>query len=261
VTYAGMLRAVAVARQDAPALTFIDRSLDYGELLDGGTRRAQELRALGIGRGDRFGVLLPNCPELIELLLGGAMIGAAPAATLISAYGMTELCGTLAYSHLEDTLEQRLTTCGHLLPSWEARIVDPETGPPVGAGLEGELGLLLFHGRLKDVLKVGGENVSALEVESFLATHPAVKLAQVVGFPDDRYGEVPAAFIEVVPGATVSEAELVDFCDGRIARFKTPRHVRFVTEWPMSSTKVQKFRLRDGLVAELTGSLNQPNNR
>ncbi|HWH19304.1 MAG TPA: class I adenylate-forming enzyme family protein, partial [Solirubrobacterales bacterium] len=442
VTYAGMFRAVAAARRDAPALSFIDRSLSYGELLDGGTRRARELRALGIGRGDRFGVLLPNCPELIELFLGGAMIGAAmvpintrfkavelahvcadaeigalfttdaidehadlksllwealpglreapdparlelptaprlravamvsphpvpgmlaagpladlgraqpapttddlpapedpllvmytsgttanpkgcietnqgvvrntddiaaifriepedrwwdplpmfhmgalllmtatfhrgaefisqghfdpgeaidlferhrptvlyplfptitlglihhprfaaapldqvravgsvsppdvqrqiqdafPGATLISAYGMTELCGTLAYSHFEDTLEQRLTTCGHLLPNWEARIVAPETNAAVGAGVEGELvvrgpyifagyygdpeataaafdaegwfhtgdrcsldgdGLLLFHGRLKDMLKVGGENVSALE--------------------------------------------------------------------------------------------------
>lgn len=215
---------------------------------------------------------------------------AFPRATLISAYGMTELCGSAAYSRLHDTLEQRTTTCGHMLPSFEAKIIDPGTGEEVAPGVAGELiargpymfrgyfgdaeqtaavidadgylhtgdhcsidanGLLSFHGRLKDQLKVGGENVSALEVESFLATHPAIKLAQVVGVPDDRYLEVPAAFIELVPGATLSKEDVIGFCAGQIARFKTPRYVRFVTGWPMSSTKVQKFRLRDQLIAEL----------
>jgi fatty-acyl-CoA synthase len=215
---------------------------------------------------------------------------AFPQAVLVSAYGMTELCGSLAYSRLDDTLEQRTTTCGHLLPGWEARIIDPDGGEPVGPGTRGELvargpnlfggyfhdqaqtdasvdgdgwfhtgdhcsidadGLLSFHGRLKDMLKVGGENVSALEVESFLATHPAIKLAQVVGIPDDRLIEVPAAFVELAPGATLTVEEVLAHCEGRIARFKVPRHVRFVTEWPMSSTKVQKFRLRDELLAEL----------
>jgi len=220
-----------------------------------------------------------------------AVQAAFPDAVLISAYGMTELCGTLAYSRLDDSLEQRTTTCGHLLPGWEARIIDPDSGDVLAPGVRGELiargpnlfdgyfhdpgqtaaaidgdgwfhtgdlcsidadGLLLFHGRLKDVLKVGGENVSALEVESFLATHPAIKLAQVVGVPDDRLVEVPAAFVELAPGASLTEDEVLDYCRGQIARFKAPRHVRFVTEWPMSSTKVQKFRLRDTLLAELT---------
>jgi fatty-acyl-CoA synthase len=112
-------------------------------------------------------------------------------------------------------------------------------------------GFLLFHGRLKDVLKVGGENVSALEVESFLTTHPAIKLAQIVGVPDDRLMEVPAVFIELTPGSTVEAQEVIDFCRGQIANFKIPRHVRFVTEWPMSSTKIQKFRLRHQLLEEL----------
>jgi acyl-CoA synthetase (AMP-forming)/AMP-acid ligase II len=121
-------------------------------------------------------------------------------------------------------------------------------------------GLLSFHGRIKDMLKVGGENVGALEVESFLASHPAVSLAQVVGVPDGRYGEVPVAWVERVPGADLDEAELLSFCDGRIARFKIPRQVRFVEEWPMSSTKIQKFRLRDRFLAE-TSATDQPNNR
>jgi len=104
---------------------------------------------------------------------------------------------------------------------------------------------------LKDMLKVGGENVAAIEVESFLNTHPAVSIAQVVGVPDEKYIEVAAAFLELQPGVTATEQEIIDFCTGRIARYKIPRYVRFVTEWPMSSTKIQKFKLRDRLCAEL----------
>ena len=100
-------------------------------------------------------------------------------------------------------------------------------------------------------LDLGGENVAAAEVEGFLSEHPAVGIVQVVGVPDARYGEVPAAFVQLRADATVTEQELVDFCLGRIATFKVPRYVRFVDEWPMSGTKVQKFRLRDTLAAEL----------
>jgi acyl-CoA synthetase (AMP-forming)/AMP-acid ligase II len=101
------------------------------------------------------------------------------------------------------------------------------------------------------MLKVGGENVAAIEIESYLATHPAIKMAQVVGVPDARLLEAPAAFIELVPGATLTEEDAIAFCKGEIAGFKVPRYVRFVEEWPMSATKVQKFRLRDQLVEEL----------
>jgi len=80
-----------------------------------------------------------------------------------------------------------------------------------------------------------------------------VKIAQVVAAPDEKYGEVAAAFVEVADGATVSKDELIEFCRGRIATYKIPRHVRFVQEWPMSSSKIQKFRLRDRIVAELEG--------
>jgi acyl-CoA synthetase (AMP-forming)/AMP-acid ligase II len=78
-----------------------------------------------------------------------------------------------------------------------------------------------------------------------------VKIAQVVGVPEPRYQEVPAAFVELVDGSDLSEEELIEFCRGKIARFKVPRYVRFVTEWPMSASKVQKFRLRDELLEEL----------
>ena len=84
----------------------------------------------------------------------------------------------------------------------------------------------MFHGRLRDMLKVGGENVAAVEIETWLQNHEAVKLAQVVGVPHPRLIEVPAGF-------------------------KVPRYVRFVDEWPVSSTKIQKFRLQDQLIEEL----------
>jgi acyl-CoA synthetase (AMP-forming)/AMP-acid ligase II len=103
------------------------------------------------------------------------------------------------------------------------------------------------------MIKVGGENVAAIEIESYLATHPAVSIAQVVGVPDEKYVEVAAAFLELKPGASVTEEEIIAFCSGAMASFKVPRYVRVVTEWPMSATKVQKFRLRDQLVEELWG--------
>jgi fatty-acyl-CoA synthase len=117
-------------------------------------------------------------------------------------------------------------------------------------------GHLVYVGRIKEMLKVGGENVAPAEVEMLLSTHPAVAMAQVVGKPDARYGEVAVAFVELLPGRTATEAELVDHCRGQIASFKLPREVRFVTEWPMSATKIQKFRLRELLAdAEATESV------
>jgi fatty-acyl-CoA synthase len=112
-------------------------------------------------------------------------------------------------------------------------------------------GRVTFVGRLKDMLKVGGENVSAAEVENHLVTHPAVQIAQVVAAPDARYIEVPCAFVELAPGASATEQELIDHCLGSIATFKVPRYVRFVREWPQSGTKIQKHRLRERIASEL----------
>jgi acyl-CoA synthetase (AMP-forming)/AMP-acid ligase II len=106
-------------------------------------------------------------------------------------------------------------------------------------------GALMFHGRLKDMLKVGGENVAAQEIEALIGTHDAVKLCQVVGRTDARLQEVPVAFVELKPGKTAQPEEIIDFCKGKIASFKVPREVRFVTEWPMSASKIQKFKLRE----------------
>ena len=206
---------------------------------------------------------------------------AFPQAVQTGAFGLTEVGGVIAFNHPDDDLESRLNTCGAPFPGVEIKIVAPETAEQLPTGERGEIlvrgyavfegyykapeknaeafidgwfrtgdmgsvdnaGRIAFHGRIKDTLKVGGENVAALEIESYLATHPSVKLAQVVGVPDDRLLEVPAAFIELNPNTWATEAELIDYCSGKIASFKVPRYVRFVEEWPMSSTKVQKFRL------------------
>jgi fatty-acyl-CoA synthase len=213
-----------------------------------------------------------------------------PHATLMSTFGMTESCGCSTAHDPDDPPEVRCETVGRALPGLEARIVDPETEREAPFGTPGEIrlrgpllfdgyygdeartsasfddagwfrtgdlgtmdsaGRLAFRARIKDLLKVGGENVSPAEVEAHLMTHPAVHMAQLVGVPDDRLGEVPAAFVELKPGASATADELIAHCRGALARFKAPRHVRFVDEWPMSATKVQKFRLRERLLAEL----------
>lgn len=225
-------------------------------------------------------------PEEIQLRLQNAF----PDAVLMSAFGMTETTGIVTFNHVTDSLKDRTTTVGHFLPGWSVIIVDPETRTDMAPGQPGEIavrgpglfggylnnpdlteqsfndrgyfltgdfgsvdeqGLLRYLGRLKDQMKVGGENVSALELESFLALHPAVKLAQVVGVADARYGEVPAAFIELAANATLTEQDVINHCTGQIARFKIPRHVRFVSAWPMSATKIEKYKLRQLLAEEL----------
>ena len=87
--------------------------------------------------------------------------------------------------------------------------------------------------------------IADTEIESFLSTHPAVKMPQVIGVPDDRLLEVACAYIELNEGMNATAEEIIEFCQGKIAGFKIPRYVRFVTDWPMSTTKIQKYVLRD----------------
>lgn len=223
-------------------------------------------------------------------IVGETMEKAMPDTVFVGTFGMTEASGTVSTSRLDDTREQRFTRLGTPLPGIEVKIMNPETGEEVATGEQGdtwirgnsifteyykspektaealddegwfhsgdicsinEVGQLLFHGRLKDMLKVGGENVAAVEIETCLQKHPAVKLAQVVGTPDARLSEVATAFIEINPGEKASEEELIDFCKDKLAGFKVPRFVRFVDEWPMSSTKIQKFKLQEQIKQEL----------
>ena len=94
-------------------------------------------------------------------------------------------------------------------------------------------------------MKVGGENVAPAEIEAHLTGHPSVVLAQVVGRPDEKYTEVPVAFVQLVEGMEATEEELIEYCKGEIASFKIPRAVHFIDAWPMSATKIQKYKLRE----------------
>jgi len=212
-----------------------------------------------------------------------------PHTTQITSFGMSECGGSVAICNPDDPIELRSECSGKALPDVEIEIRHPESGSVLPAGERGEIctrgrgvfegyhndpiktaesfyeggwfrtgdlgvidaeGRVTFQGRLKDMLKVGGENVAAVEVEGYLATHPAVNLAQVVALPDDKYGEVPVAFIEFMPGASATEQEIINFCRDEIASFKIPRHVRFIDEWPMGATKILKYELRDLICAE-----------
>jgi fatty-acyl-CoA synthase len=105
-------------------------------------------------------------------------------------------------------------------------------------------GYIKITDRAKDIIISGGENVSSVEVEGVLMHHPAVLLCAVVAKPDDKWGEVPCAFVELKPGQSVTEKDLIAFCRERLAGFKTPKHVVFA-ELPKTSTgKIQKFELR-----------------
>jgi len=150
---------------------------------------------------------------------------------------------------------------GYITPGYYK---DPEKNAaafdPGGFFLTGDLGWfdsddrLRFHGRIKDVVKSGGLNVSPLEVEQILLGHPAVEQAHVVGVPDLRKEEALAAVIVLRQGASASADELRVFCRQALAAFKVPQHVRFVSREALpltASGKVQKHRLRETLVAEL----------
>ncbi|MEW2502419.1 AMP-binding protein [Amycolatopsis sp. NPDC047767] len=230
-------------------------------------------------------VLNVGAPERLR-----AMQARIAPAVQMSSLGSTESLGFCCVGSPDDPADVRATTSGKVLRHMEVRVVDPSTRAPVPAGTRGELqfrgtslfshyhrdpeltaerldpagwfstgdlvvadsaGRLSFVSRLKDMLKVGGENVSAAEVEDCLAAHPACGVVQVVAAPDARLGEVAAAFVQLRPGAHATERTLIDHCLGRIATFKVPRYIRFVTDWPMSGTKVQKFRLRETIASEL----------
>lgn len=206
------------------------------------------------------------------------------------AYGMTETSPVSFQSHVDDTLEKRVSTVGRIHPHVEVKVIDKD-GRTVGIGEEGELctrgysvmrgywndeartqeaideagwmhtgdlatidadGYCNIVGRVKDMLIRGGENVYPREIEEFLFQHPKVQEVQVFGVPDDRYGEEICAWIVLRPGETSSEEEIRAHCQGKIAHYKVPRHVRFRDALPMTVTgKPQKFIMREQMVEEL----------
>jgi fatty-acyl-CoA synthase len=106
-------------------------------------------------------------------------------------------------------------------------------------------------GRIKDLVIRGGENVYPREVEEFLYRHPAIADVQVFGIPDPRYGEEICAWVKLREGQSLTEEEVREFCRGQIAHYKVPRHVRFVSEFPMTVTgKMQKYLMREAMLAQ-----------
>ncbi|HEX4732337.1 MAG TPA: AMP-binding protein [Solirubrobacterales bacterium] len=206
-------------------------------------------------------------------------------------YGMTETSPVSTQTAADDPLEKRVGTVGRVHPHVEVKVADPESGETVGRGETGELctrgysvmlgywedpertaeaidaegwmhtgdlatmddeGYLAIVGRSKDMVIRGGENVYPREVEEFLYTHPAIADVQVIGVPDERYGEELMAWVTVSPGATLDPEEVRDFCRGQIAHFKVPRYVKLVDGFPMTVTgKVQKYKMRETAIAEL----------
>jgi fatty-acyl-CoA synthase len=204
------------------------------------------------------------------------------------AYGLSEASPNVVLSDHRDPAEARIAGRAKPHDGVQVRIVDPATGAVLPAGRSGEIqvrgwsvmrgyhnnpdataktftadgwlrtgdlgsldadGRLGMEGRLKDVLRVGGENVAPAEVEEALLAHPAIAQAQVVGVPDARLGEVPAAFVTLRAGAAVNEAELLAWLKPRLANFRMPRHLRIVADFEAIGTtasgKVQKAKLRE----------------
>jgi fatty-acyl-CoA synthase len=206
------------------------------------------------------------------------------------AYGMTETSPVSFQSGTDDSLERRVSTVGRVQPHCEVKIVG-ENGDTVPRGTPGELctrgysvmkgywddpektaeavdpegwmhtgdiatidadGYGNIVGRIKDMVIRGGENIYPREVEEFLYAHPKVRDVQVVGIPDPRLGEELCAWIIPQDGEQPTEAEIIDYCRGRIAHYKIPSYVRFVQSFPMTVTgKIQKYLIRDAMKKEL----------
>ena len=206
-------------------------------------------------------------------------------------YGMTETSPVSAQTGYDDELELRVSTVGTVHPHVEVRVADPDSGELLARGETGEFqtrgysvmigywdepektaeaidddgwmhtgdqatmdanGYLKIVGRIKDMVIRGGENVYPREVEEYLLGHPDVLDAQVVGVPDERFGEELCAWVRLRDVAGCEPEALRAYCKGRIAHYKVPRYVRVIDEFPMTVTgKVQKFKLRERAIEEL----------
>ncbi|MCP1511672.1 MULTISPECIES: AMP-binding protein [Pseudomonas] len=277
-----LLTLTAVAEERATGLYGVPTM--FIAMLDHPRRGEFELSSL------RTGIMAgATCPiEVMRRVIAELHMGEVQIA-----YGMTETSPVSLQTGPNDDLERRVTTVGRTQPQLENKIVDAD-GNTVARGEIGELctrgysvmlgywnnpegtreaideagwmhtgdlatmdeqGYVCIAGRNKDMIIRGGENVYPRELEEFFFTHPAVADVQVVGIPDAHYGEEIVAWVKLHPGHVADALTLQAWCKGRIAHFKTPRHFKFVDEFPMTVTgKIQKFRMREISIDELRQS-------
>jgi len=207
------------------------------------------------------------------------------AGELTICYGLTEASPVFMQTSTDDTLERKCETIGTAHPEVEVRVVDPRTGKDCAPDVPGEFlcrgynvmkgyynmpeataavidadgwlhsgdigtidtdGYYRITGRIKDIIIRGGENIYPREIEEFLYTMPGIEDAQVVGVADAKYGEAVGAFVRRAAAADVSESDVQEFARARLARYKTPKYVFFVDEFPLTASgKVQKYKLRE----------------
>ncbi|REJ21325.1 MAG: AMP-binding protein [Bacillaceae bacterium] len=222
-----------------------------------------------------------NCP--IEVMK--SVIEKMGAKEITIAYGQTESSPVITQTRTDDPIHLRVETVGRALPNVEVKIVEPGTNKEVPCGVQGELCTRGYHvmkgyynnpeatkeaideegwlrtgdlaimdengyyritGRLKDMIIRGGENIYPREIEEFLYQHPKIQDVQVVGVPDEKYGEEVMAWIILKPGQTATAEEVQEFCRGKISRHKIPRYIEFTDSYPMTASgKIQKFKLRE----------------
>ncbi len=209
---------------------------------------------------------------------------------ITSVYGLTEASPGMTQTTVDDPLELRVETVGKSFPGVEVCVMDPDTGEILPPDTVGELccrgynvmkgyykmpeatkqaidergwlhsgdlgtcdenGYYRITGRIKDMIIRGGENIYPREIEEFLHAMPGVRDAQVVGIPDEKYGEIVGAFVILDKGADLTEEDIRDYAVSRIARYKVPKHIFIVEEYPLTASgKIQKYKLRD-LAVEL----------
>ncbi|MDQ0285522.1 fatty-acyl-CoA synthase [Desulfofundulus luciae] len=233
--------------------------------------------------------IMAGAPCPIEVMK--AVVNRMGMKEIVITYGQTEASPGITMTRTDDPLEIRVSTVGRALPGVEVKVVDPATGEEVPRGYQGEIcargynvmkgyykmpeatastidregwlhtgdlgimdeqGYVRITGRIKDMIIRGGENIYPREIEEFLYTHPKIKDVQVVGVPSSKYGEEVMAFIQLKEGCTATAEEIREFCNGKIARYKIPQYIQFVSSYPTTANgKVQKFKLREQAIREL----------